>query len=97
MPEDDTETDAQINDLISSKIAAGDADSGWIVAHTMLRTLPVLKDIAAYLKAINEAIAPDASSRTVTGELYSIRSTLEKIGEGDVPNNNHARTRTRRA
>lgn len=82
MADDNTEIEVQINELISNKIAAGDADSGWIVAHTMLRTPPVLKEIAGHLQAINEAIAPDSDgSPSVALELRSISRPLMELAE----------------
>jgi hypothetical protein len=70
--------DNEVTELIRRKIAAEDADSGWVVAWTAMRMLPVLKEIAAGLDAINRAIAPDnAGSPTVTQELRRISSLLE--------------------
>jgi hypothetical protein len=73
--------DVEISKLISSKIAAEDADSGWVVAWTMLRVLPVLKELAQGLGAINEAIAPDdKNAPSIVDALREIRTTLEKFG-----------------
>jgi hypothetical protein len=73
----------QIEALISSKIAADDADSGWVVAYIMVQALPVLKDIAENLKAINEGIAPPEEGRSVGAELRLILNMLErKLQEG---------------
>jgi hypothetical protein len=73
----------QIEALISSKIAADDADSGWVVAYIMVQALPVLKDIAENLKAINEGIAPLEEGRSVGAELRLILNMLErKLQEG---------------
>ena len=37
MSEPESEIDAQVTDLISKKIAAEDADSGWVVAYAAMR------------------------------------------------------------
>ena len=78
MPEDKAQTEAQISELISSKISAEDADSGWVVAYTMMQALPVLKDIAGHLKAINEGIAPDEKGRSIGDELRLILNMLDQ-------------------
>jgi hypothetical protein len=74
-PQDQTE--AKISELISSKIAAGQEDSGLFVALTILHSLPVLKDIAQSLKNIDGAIAPDLAGYSVSEELRSIRHMLD--------------------
>lgn len=84
MSDQQNQIEAQINELISSKIAADDADSGWVVAYIMVQALPVLKDIAANLKAINEGIAPLGEGRSVGAELRSIFNMLDqKLQEGN--------------
>jgi hypothetical protein len=81
-PED---VENQISELISSKIVAEDADSGWVVAYTMMQALPVLKDIAKHLEAINAGIAPDLAGRSIGAELRLILNMLEqKMGEGKM-------------
>jgi hypothetical protein len=71
--------DAEIHRLIASRIAADDADSGWVVAWTMLRVLPVLNEIAQGLEAINAAIAPNnVNAPAVSTVLAAIQRTLEK-------------------
>ena len=78
--------DTEITELISKKIAADDADSGWAVAWATMRVLPVLKDIADGLQHINEAIAPDSkNSPSLAEELRSISGPLKALanmGEG---------------
>jgi hypothetical protein len=72
--------DQQVIELISSKIAAEDADSGWVLAYATMRVLPVLKEIAAGLGKINEAIAPDnKASPSLAEELRSIASPLNEL------------------
>jgi hypothetical protein len=72
--------DQQVIELISSKIAAEDADSGWVLAYATMRVLPVLKEIAAGLGKINEAIAPDnKASPSLAEELRSIASPLKEL------------------
>jgi hypothetical protein len=72
--------DQQIIELISSKIAAEDADSGWVLAYATMRVLPVLKEIAAGLEAINGAIAPDnKASPSVASRLGHIGDQLREL------------------
>jgi hypothetical protein len=72
--------DQQVIELISSKIAAEDADSGWVLAYATMRVLPVLKEIAAGLRAITESIAPDnKASPSLAEELRSIASPLKEL------------------
>jgi hypothetical protein len=74
--------DQQVIELISSKIAAEDADSGWVLAYATMRVLPVLKDIAAQLVAITESIAPDKKdSPSLAEELRSIARPLKELAE----------------
>jgi hypothetical protein len=70
--------ETQITELISSKIAAEDATSEWVVAWAMMQALPVLKDIAALLKAINEGIAPLEAGRSIGAELRLILNALDR-------------------
>jgi hypothetical protein len=44
----------QIRELISAKIAAGEDDSGWIVAALVFEALGVLQQIADELKPNNK-------------------------------------------
>jgi hypothetical protein len=74
----EAQIEAKVSELISSKIAAEDEDSGWVVAYAMMRSLPVLQEMAVYLKAINEAIAPDVKGDSVAGELRSILNVLRR-------------------
>jgi hypothetical protein len=72
--------DQQIIELISSKIAAEDADSGWVLAYATMRVLPVLKEIAAGLGAITDSIAPDnKASPSLAEELRSIAGPLKEL------------------
>jgi hypothetical protein len=72
--------DTEIAELISKKIAAEDADSGWAVAWATMRVLPVLKEIADGLQKITEAIAPDnANSPSLAEELRSISAPLKAL------------------
>jgi hypothetical protein len=59
MSEPESEIDAQITDLISKKIAAEDADSGWVVAYAAMRVLPVLKDIEVRLGVLAHVLGRD--------------------------------------
>jgi hypothetical protein len=82
-PENEAQIEAQISELISNNLAAEDADSGWVIAYTMVQALPVLKEIAVSLKAINEGIAPDVAGRSIGAELRLILNMLDqKMGEG---------------
>jgi hypothetical protein len=53
------EIDAEISELISRKIAAEDADSGWLVAYAAMRVLPVLRDIEVRLGVIAHVLGRD--------------------------------------
>jgi hypothetical protein len=62
MSEPESEIDAQVTDLISKKIAAEDADSGWVVAYAAMRVLPVLKQIEVRLDVISQMLGDDGFS-----------------------------------
>jgi hypothetical protein len=81
-PEDEAQVETQITELISSKIAAEDADSGWVVAYTMAQALPVLKDIAGSLKVISEGVAPNVDGRSIGAELRLILNLLDRKQKG---------------
>jgi hypothetical protein len=51
--------DTEIAELISKKIAAEDADSGWVVAYAAMRLLPVLKDVADHLNTMRWVLGED--------------------------------------
>jgi len=79
-------TNEEVGKLIEAKITKGDVESTDILAYVALQTLPMLREIVVYLKAINDAIAPDFKDDTV-GKLWTvsevlktINRTLEKIG-----------------
>jgi hypothetical protein len=77
MTEPESEIDAQVTELISKKIAADDADSGWVVAYAAMRVLPVLKDIAAQLYIV------ETKSPQIVDQLRRMADLFEKqMGEG---------------
>jgi hypothetical protein len=83
------ESDRQVIDLISKKIAAEDADSGWVVAYAAMRVLPVMKDIAESLKTMqwifgddhvwNAGAAGGGTSPRIASEISKIAGFLEEF------------------
>jgi len=67
-PERD-ESETQLIELSQSKIEAGDADSGWVLAFVAMKMLPHIKHIADTLKAMDEALAPSQAGPTIVGKL----------------------------
>jgi hypothetical protein len=86
MTDDERSQIEDLNALITGKIAAADeVDSGWVVAHVMVQALPVLRQIAGTLEAINEAIAPVEKGRSVGAELRYILNALAALVEKTEP------------
>jgi hypothetical protein len=85
MAEDKAQTEAQISELISTKLSAEDVTAEWVVASTMMLALPVLKDIAKHLNAISVKIAHDEAQHTIEDELRWIMNTLEKLLNSKLP------------
>jgi hypothetical protein len=79
MTEPKTVNDAQISDLISKKIAAEDADSGWVVAYAAMRLLPVLKDVADHLDAMRWVLGEDVEGSSTGHRSPQIAEQLKKI------------------
>jgi hypothetical protein len=73
------EIDAEISELISRKIAAEDADSGWVLAYAAMRVLPVLKEIAEHLHTMQWVLGEDwEDSPQIANVLRRIASLLEE-------------------
>src|SRR5262249_1766202 len=53
MPTNPDMNEAAVRDLITKRLSAEDADSGWAVAYTALLFLPVLKSINEKLEMLN--------------------------------------------
>lgn len=64
-------------------IIADDATSEQVIASTLQLALPILRDIAASLAAINKAIAPDENGRSVVAELRMILTALGELVKGE--------------
>ena len=77
--DDAEDIDTQITDLISKKIAAEDADSGWVLAYTAMRMMPMLKDIEAWLGVIAYGLGGEL--RYAVGEKQSQVEDLRRIFE----------------
>jgi len=71
--------DAQIIELIQSKVTAEDADSGWVVAWLLAKAVPVLKEIANNLNTIDSAIAPPEVGQSVSEELSRMCHLLQRL------------------
>jgi len=61
---------------LNRNITSNDATTEEVIATTLLRAMPLLRDIAASLKSIDAAIAPDQEGRTVVDELRLISNAL---------------------
>jgi hypothetical protein len=79
MTEPENEIDAQVTDLISKKIAAEDADSGWVVAYAAMRVLPILKDIATQLDVIRWVLGEDTVASSTGYSSPQIAEQLRRI------------------
>jgi hypothetical protein len=85
MTDDERNQIEALNELINGKLAADEADSGWVVALIMVQVLPVLKQIAGTLEVINKGIAPDEAGRSVAGELRLILNALAALAAKTEP------------
>ena len=79
MTEPKTVDDAQITKLISEKIAAEDADSGWVVAYAAMRLLPVLKDVADHLNTMRWVLGEDVEGSSTGHASPEIAEQLKRI------------------
>jgi hypothetical protein len=81
--------DAKLNELIQSRVAIENGDSGWMVALVLMRMLPILKENGAALRRIENAICEDdlqghsVSHRlTALQDLHYIELHMRKLVEG---------------
>ena len=70
--------DRRVIELISEKIDAKDADSGWVIAYVAMRMLPVLKDINENLKAMQWVLGDDVVGST-TGPSPQIANQVRRL------------------
>jgi hypothetical protein len=80
------DVDAEIAELISKKIAAEDADSGWVVAYAAMRLLPAVKDVADHLNTMRWVLGEDVegsstghASPQIAAQLKRIASLLQQL------------------
>lgn len=81
--------DELFNEIVSTKIAAEDFDSGWAIAHAIARLQPVLKDIADNLARIDSALGPELAGSSIAERIREIsvflnnevRPLMRKLGE----------------
>ena len=83
--------DAAIYEILNTKLSAGDADSGWMLALIGMKLLPLAAEIAGSiaqaagllgeiergLRRIDTALAPDLAGQSLSERLREIGSAIE--------------------
>jgi hypothetical protein len=73
-------SDTELAEIIHRKLAAGDADSGWMNAALFIRAMPILKEIAKNLEKISKAIdETEEHGTSVSQRLSSIAHWTERV------------------
>src|SRR5262245_37586291 len=67
---DRSEIPNELIEIIQRKISAEDVTADWVLAFLGIKMIPILKEIANNLQAIDGAIAPPKLGNTVHGQLY---------------------------
>ena len=74
-----------IRELIEAKVAAGEADSGWMLALILMKLLPLARELVKSSNAIEvkltelaTAIAPDEKYVSVVSALRELGGEIER-------------------
>jgi hypothetical protein len=78
-PEMTDPDEAAVRELITKRMAAEDADSGWALAYTALLFLPVLKNIDNKLDVIRWVLGEDIVSQTGGSPSPRISAGIQEI------------------